>query len=200
MNTAVVGQVPGVLEAISGRPLSGGASMLLLRAPSAATMASAASAASATSVAPLSTTVIVRRQTRAARQVGDTWQVEAERHPQLDDDALLLRAISSRTSNQPMTQPMTQSLSKRVAVLSEADTSTPALLLPSSSLVELWWEWWRCTAKGYGPTSLTGNLRISRCCKPSDLLAGMGDLQRGKVVHLYKKSRRWRAAPEGVQQ
>ena len=79
--------------------------------------------------------MLFQRPKRRKKPVRKRSEMDQDAVIELDDDALLLRAISSRTSNQPMTQPMTQSLSKRVAVLSEADTSTPALLLPSSSLV-----------------------------------------------------------------
>ena len=160
--------VPAVLETTSGRFLSNGASMVLLRGASPGSTARAAAAS-----APISTEVIVRRQSRAAALVGDVWQSVATAHPRLKDGDALVRAMAMRIADQNAslaTASAPSLLSRYVSVLAVTDQSTPTLLLSAAPMISVWWEWWRCTAKGHGPASLTGSLRLSRCCKPTALL------------------------------
>jgi hypothetical protein len=146
--------VPAVLEALSGHVMGAGAALLVVlqTVPTAAsTMAPTIAELRASSTAEhVASMVIVRRQTHAARLVGDAWHAQAT-------------GSSSGTPN-----PLPQSVvTSTVAMLSPTDPATPLLLLPNEAHAHEWWEWWRCVAKGQGPESLTGKLRLSRCCKPT---------------------------------
>ena len=153
--------VPAVLEALSGHVMGAGAALLVVlqTVPTAAsTMAPTIAELRASSPAEhVASMVIVRRQTHAARLVGDAWYAQA--------------SGSSTGTLSPLPQSVVTST---VAMLSPTDPATPLLLLPNEAHAHEWWEWWRCVAKGQGPESLTGKLRLSRCCKPTALLAEGG--------------------------
>jgi len=153
--------VPAVLEALSGHVMGAGAALLVVlqTVPTAAsTMAPTIAELRASSPAEhVASMVIVRRQTHAARLVGDAWHAQA--------------TGSSTGTLSPLPQSVVTST---VAMLSPTDPATPLLLLPNEAHAHEWWEWWRCVAKGQGPESLTGKLRLSRCCKPTALLAEGG--------------------------
>ena len=162
--------VPAVLEALSGHVMGAGAALLVVRhsGPTAAstmapTMAELRASSTTEHVPSLVMTehvpslVIIRRQTHAARLVGDAWHAQAT------------GSSSGTLSSLPQSV-----VTSTVAMLSPTDPATPLLLLPNEAHAHEWWEWWRCVAKGQGPESLTGKLRLSRCCKPTALLAEGG--------------------------